>query len=215
MAKIKIQQVAEKAGVSIATVDRVLNQRPGVRESTADRVREAIRSLNYQPDRLAARLARSSHYRFGFILPIGHNLFIRDLEREIRSNAERLVQERINVDLMHANVFSGNELASFLEQIDESYDGLGVIALDHPAVRDAIDNLVSRGTRVVTMVSDLPGSLRHHFVGIDNVAAGRTAASLLGRFTGKRAGKIGLLVGSLALRDHAERKSGSFRPDER
>lgn len=208
MVKVKIQQVAQKAGVSVATVDRVLNQRRGVREATAARVRDAIQSLNYQPDRLAARLAKSTSYRFGFVLPTGHNLFMRDLERELRANAERLASERIFVNLMHTDVFSGNELAAFLEQIDDNYDGIGVVALDHPAVSDAIDGLVARGIKVVTMVSDLPGSARNHFVGIDNVAAGRTAASLLGRLVGERGGKIGLLVASLGLRDHAERKYG-------
>jgi LacI family transcriptional regulator len=59
---------------------------------------------------------------------------------------------------------------------------------------------------VVTLVSDLPGSARRHFVGIDNVAAGRTAASLLGRFC--PTGRIGLIAGSLDLRDHRERREG-------
>lgn len=63
-----------------------------------------------------------------------------------------------------------------------------------------------RGIAVVTLVSDLPGSLRSGFVGIDNTAAGRTAASLMGRFC--RSGRIGLVAGSLGLRDHRERLEG-------
>jgi LacI family transcriptional regulator len=54
----------------------------------------------------------------------------------------------------------------------------------------------------------VPSSKRHHFVGIDNVAAGRTAATLLGRFAGARAGAVGVVLGSLSLRDHAERHFG-------
>ena len=82
------------------------------------------------------------------------------------------------------------------------------MALDHPLVRAAIDNLVAEGTVVVTLVSDVPASRRSHFVGIDNVAAGRTAASLLGRFVGARDGRVGIVMGSRALRDHAERLFG-------
>ena len=59
MVKATIEDVAVEAGVSVATVDRVLNGRAAVRPQTAERVEKAIRRLNYQPDRLAARLARA------------------------------------------------------------------------------------------------------------------------------------------------------------
>ena len=59
----------------------------------------------------------------------------------------------------------------------------------------------------MTLVSDLPGSARRHFIGIDNVAAGRTAASLIGRFC-PAGGKVAVIAGSLGLRDHAERLQG-------
>ena len=59
---------------------------------------------------------------------------------------------------------------------------------------------------MLTLVSDLPGSARRHFIGIDNQAAGRSAASLLGRFCA--AGRIGIIAGSLGLRDHRERFEG-------
>ena len=56
------------------------------------------------------------------------------------------------------------------------------------------------------LVSDLNGSKLKNFVGIDNVAAGRTAASLMGRFCPE--GRIGIIAGSLELRDHRERLDG-------
>ena len=87
-------------------------------------------------------------------------------------------------------------------------DGVAVVALDHPAVREAINALVARGKTVVTLVSDVPGSKRTHFAGIDNSSAGRTAAGLMGRFLRGQTGKIGLFAGSLSLRDHIERQFG-------
>jgi LacI family transcriptional regulator len=80
--------------------------------------------------------------------------------------------------------------------------------LDHPAVRESINALVARGIAVVTLVSDVPGSKRSHYAGIDNSSAGRTAAGLLGRFLRGNKGKVGLFAGSLALRDHIERQFG-------
>jgi LacI family transcriptional regulator len=71
-----------------------------------------------------------------------------------------------------------------------------------------IDALVDQGVEVVTLVSDVPSSRRARFVGIDNTSAGRTAATLMGRFAGARQGPVALIAGSLALRDHAERQFG-------
>jgi LacI family transcriptional regulator, galactose operon repressor len=75
-------------------------------------------------------------------------------------------------------------------------------------VREAINALVERGVTVVTLVSDVPSSKRIHYVGIDNSAAGRTAATLMGRYLSGRRGKVGLIAGSLSLRDHIERQFG-------
>jgi LacI family transcriptional regulator, galactose operon repressor len=54
----------------------------------------------------------------------------------------------------------------------------------------------------------VPSSRRTRYVGIDNSAAGRTVGTLMGRFAGQRKGPIGVIAGSLALRDHAERMFG-------
>lgn len=209
MARVTIIDVAREAGVSAATVDRVLNRRPGVRTATIDRVESAIRRLNYQPDRLAARLARARDYRFVFVLPSGSNSFMQALTEQVIEASDRLAGERIEIELVQVDVFDAEKLADTLEAAGRTApDGVAVVALDHPAVREAIDGLVDAGVPVITLVSDVPRSRRLHHVGIDNSAAGRTAATLIGRFVGPRPGKVGLLVGSLSLRDHAERQYG-------
>ncbi len=208
MARITIQDVAREAGVSVATVDRVLNRRPGVRPATVQRVEAATNKLAYQPDRLAARLARARDYRFCFILPTGTNTFMQSLQDEVEAIATRLTVERVGISVRLVDVFDGQALAEELEQLSDDFDGVAVVALDHPAVREAINGLVEAGVKVVTLVSDAPSARRSHYVGIDNTAAGRTAAMLLGRFVGPRSGKVGLIAGSLALRDHVERQFG-------
>jgi LacI family transcriptional regulator len=209
VARVTIQDVAREAAVSAATVDRVLNRREGVRPSTVARVENAIRRLNYQPDRLAARLARSRDYRFVFVLPSGTNTFMQNLACEVQDACGRMVAERVIVELVSVDVFDAEKLAEALEQVGTTRpDGVGVVALDHPMVREAMNALADAGIPVVTLVSDVPNARRIHHVGIDNSAAGRTAATLLGRFVGARRGKIGLIAGSLFLRDHAERQYG-------
>ena len=86
--------------------------------------------------------------------------------------------------------------------------GVAVVATDHAPVRLAVGGLVARGVGVVTLVSDAPGSGRAQYVGIDNSAAGRTAASLMGRFLRGVSGRVAVVAGSMLLRDHAERRFG-------
>ena len=208
MVKATIEDVAVEAGVSVATVDRVLNGRAAVRPPTAERVEKAIRRLNYQPDRLAARLARGREYRFCFILPEGSNAFMATLAEAVQTEALRMEREKVVIDLLHTDVFDAQQLATTLDTIGSIYDGVAVVALDHPRVREALNALAERGVTVVTLVSDVPSSRRVHYVGIDNSAAGRTAATLMGRYLSDRRGKVGLIAGSLSLRDHIERQFG-------
>lgn len=208
MARTTLQDVARTAGVSLATVDRVLNRRPGVHARTAERVQQAISQLKYRPDRLAARLARGQEHRFEFVLPAGSNAFMEALAERVGVTADYVADERVRIHVTHVDVFDGDLLAAALDRLQGEVDGVAVVALDHPAVLQAIDDLVASGVTVVTLVSDAPRSRRAHYVGIDNAAAGRTAASLLGRFLTGRPGKVGLLAGSMALRDHIERQIG-------
>jgi len=122
-----------------------------------------------------------------------------------------LAEQRASAVVQTVDVLSPLALAHHLAGLQGKFDAVVVMALDHPQVRAAIDDLVAHGTVVVTLVSDVPTSRREHFVGIDNVAAGRTAATLLGRFVRPGAAgetRIGIVLGSRALRDHAERLFG-------
>lgn len=205
---VEIKDVAREAGVSTATVDRVLHHRPGVRDSTVRRVKETIERLGFQPHAAAAELARGRRQRFCFVMPKTLNLFMSDIVEQLGKVRRSLAARRALVDVVETDVFDAEALASTLELVGPRYDGLAVVALDHPRVRIAIDELVESGVVVVTLVSDVPSSRRAHYVGVDNIAAGRTAGTLIGRFLGERKGKIAVIAGSLLLRDHAERLFG-------
>ena len=206
--RVTLQDVARTAGVSLATVDRVVNRREGVRQKTVARVEAAIARLGYRTEPVVTRLVRNQSFRFAFILPTGSNSFILNLTDQVQRTADWLAGQRAFIDILHVDVFDPDVLARALEALSTSYVGVATIALDHPRVRAAIDDLVGRGVAVVTLVSDAPSSRRLHYVGIDNPAAGRTAATLMGRFLPEREGLVGVIAGSLALRDHAERQFG-------
>ena len=209
MPRPTIHDVAKFAGVSLATVDRVLNGRDGVRAETRLRVFAAMKKLNYERDLAAANLAKRREYRIAFVLPEGTNSFMRDLEAGVETLRKSFQRERVQPDVVIVPPFDGVALAEALSELGRSgVDGVAVVATDAPAVERAISELRDKGVHVVTLVSDLPKSRREHFVGIDNVVAGRTAAGLLGRFCADRRGSIAVIAGSMVLRDHVERRLG-------
>jgi LacI family transcriptional regulator len=206
--QLTLKEIAREAGVSLATVDRVVHDRGGVRADTSRRVREAIERHDFRPSAAAADVARGRASKFAFVMPTGSNVFMQMILDEVGRMSSWLSARRTAVETIVTDVFNPAALAETLESLVGRYDGVAVVALDHQSVRAALDDLVAGGTWVVTLVSDVPGSKRHHYVGIDNVAAGRTAGTLIGRFVGPRSGTIGVVAGSQSLRDHAERIFG-------
>jgi len=187
----------------------VLNQRPGVRDETIARVEAAISTLGYIRDVSAANLAKRQAYRFAFVIPEGSNSFMRGLEAEVETARQYSAADRIEVSVHKVPPFDGPALAAVLDGLDTTrYSGVALVATEDVAVRDALARLRRSNVPVVTLVSDVPDFQCDAYVGIDNVAAGRTAARLMGNFLGGRRGKIALVAGSMLVRDHVERRMG-------
>ena len=202
-----VHDVAREAGVSLATVDRVLNNRPGVRPRTVEKVEQAIASLDYRRDLSASLLARARDLRVKFLLPDGSNEFMDSLAEAVNRRANPLLAERVGIQILRFRALNPFALAKAIDGLEPNdCDCAVVVATSHEAVAQAIDGAHRRGIAIMTLVSDLPQSQRRLFIGIDNTAAGKTAASLIGRFC--KRGKVGLIIGSLALRDHRERLDG-------
>jgi len=203
-----VHDVARKAGVSLATVDRVLNGRPGVRPETAEKVLDAIRDLDFSRDLSASLLARARDIRMLFLIPGGGNEFMANLALGVAAEARAVSAQRLHLSVEPVRPLDPQDLAARLATLDPAgCDCVAVVATEHPAVTAAVEAASRRGIAVITLVSDLPGSHRRAFIGIDNVAAGRTAAALLGRFA-PRGGKLAVIAGSLGLRDHRQRLDG-------
>lgn len=207
--KIRMTDIARQAGVSTATVDRVLNERPGVKVHTAERIHEAIRQLESASSGRLSPLAVTL-LTFDFILPAGTNTFMQNLQDAVASMAEKLKANAISVRIHRIDGFDPNALAKSIRKIGPISSGLAIVALDNPVVREAVNQVVDMGTPVVTIVSDLPNSRRLAYVGLDNRSAGRTAGYLMGRFAASNPGNVVLIAGSIGLsyRDHQEREFG-------
>ncbi|ABR60872.1 LacI family DNA-binding transcriptional regulator [Sinorhizobium medicae] len=198
----KVDEIARMAGVSKATVDRVLNNRPGVQEHTRAHVMAIAASLAETP----GEVSNPGKIGLDFILAGGTNPFIADLALHLERQAA--VRPDVDVIIHRLNGIEPEEIAEKLTSLRPSCKGVGLIGLDSPAVREALRQRIAAGVPVLTLVSDISHVGRVSYVGIDNRAAGRLAGYLIGRFVPGARGKIALIAGALAYRGHEEREMG-------
>lgn len=209
MVRPTVRDVADEAGVSLATVDRVLNGRAGVREKTVNRVQRAVTKLGYVRDTYAANLARQREYRFAFLLPEGPSQFAETIREALAEASQAQAAERIAVQVYSIPLNDPHAVVRELRALQaRPLDGVAIMSTETPEVRDAVRRLKSAGVPVVAVVSDLPSSARDHYVGIDSVSAGRTAAFLLGRFVKASSGALLVVTPSMLSRDSLERRLG-------
>lgn len=204
----RIVDLAREAGVSTATVDRVLHGRSNVRTATAQRVLRVAAELKYLPEADLWRALQPPPMRLVFLLPAGTNRYLRMLGDSVGSAAATLAPYNVRCSAHFIDSFDPRKVAAALRRHGARAQGLAFMALDHERVRQAVDELAERGVPVVTLISDLSPSRRVAYVGMDSLAAGRTAATLIGRFLGARCGPVAMIAGSLSYRGHGERELG-------
>jgi LacI family transcriptional regulator len=209
MARPTTKDLAKAAGVSLATVDRVLNRRSGVRKITVERVTRAIADIGFVRDISAANLARGKEYRMVFLLPDHDDEFIDLIRDSINEANHALHSERTSATVIRVPANDPHRIAARLDGLSaEGVDGVAIMAPESPQVRDAISRLDSRGIAVVAFVSNQPNADNALFVGVNNEAAGRTVGQLMARFTGAKAGVVLVLTETIQSRDSQERRLG-------
>jgi LacI family transcriptional regulator len=191
-----IADLAQAAGVSVATVDRVLNRRLPVSADTAQRVVQAAEAIGYHATGLLKRrLIETPTRRFGFLLQkredVFYSAFGQELARATASSKE--VNGKAWVDFSEELV--PRTIAARQEAMAEKCDAIAIVAVDHPHVGDAIERVTRKGKPVFTLLSDVAQSARKAYLAVDSRKSGRTAAWTIARMA-DRPGKVGILVGS-------------------
>lgn len=188
-----IQDLAQAAGVSVATVDRVLNRRLPVREDTALRVVAAAERIGFHATGLLRQRVREVPKRsFGFLLQKREHEFYRNFGAALTAATREAsaVQGRAVVEFIDEIVPA--TIAARIGEAAQKCDALAVVAVDHPLVNEAI---ARAGKPVVTLLSDVAAPERAAYISVDSRRSGRTAGWAISRLA-KRAGKIGILLGS-------------------
>lgn len=195
----RLRDISERAGVSKATVDRVLNNRSGVQDHTRRHVLSVVAELSGNRGRLSQQIP------LDFVIPASGNIFMDELVERLRSAAERL---DVEIRCHRLPGIAPGDVIEMLRGLGETARAVGLIALDHQRVREAVRRLCAGGVRVVTIASDIGSVPRAAYVGIDNRAAGRLAGYLTGRMVPSGSGKVALILGARGYHGHQEREIG-------
>ncbi|QND61999.1 LacI family DNA-binding transcriptional regulator [Mesorhizobium huakuii] len=206
-----IVDLAREAGVSVATVDRVLNARLPVREETARRVHEAAHAIGYHNAGLIKhRLKRHlPHYRLGFILRKPAQHFYQEFAREVEASVS-LSQSFLGIPLIEfAPSHLPGDLIPLLKSLGNRCDAIAMVAPDHPKITAAVEELKAKGIPVFSLLSDFACGVREGYIGLNNRKVGRTAAWMFSK-AAKRPGKVAVFVGSHRFQGH-ELREVAFR----
>lgn len=202
------KDLAKAAGVSRATVDRVLNGREGVRQNTVDRVNQAIVALGFVRNLQAANLAKSQSYRFIFALPRSGDQFLDQIVQRIREAETLFSADQVWCEVHHIDENDPHSISAYLSSLAKSdVAGVAIMSPETPQVRDAITRLQQRGVAALPFVSNQT-MMKADWVGIDNRAAGATAGLLMGHLTGPHGGAVMVIAESMGSRDSLERRIG-------
>jgi len=208
--RVTVRQIAEKARLSVATVDRVINGRTTVRHSTALRVQSAARALGYQfnvPMRVRLESVPQA-MKCAVLLQRKASSFYQHLAEELRHAVQHDPMRLLELQIEHMDDYlNPAKVADSLRAIDGQVDAVAVVATESTSVSDAITFLAERQIPVVALLSDLASPSLGGYVGINNRMAGRTAAWGIARCA-DRSGTVGVLIGSHGYIGQEEREIG-------
>lgn len=205
---VTIQQIAERAGVSRGTVDRALNHRGRINPSVEQRICQLADEMGYQP-RTRKTTSPSVRRKIGVILQLAKSSFVREINRGVQQAKKELENWGIEILIRESLSVDEQEQALAIDQlVREGIEGLAIMPVDCDLIREKLNFLINeKKIPVVTFNSDIVGTKRCCFVGMDNRKSGRTAAGLLGMLT-RGTGKILIITGFFSNRGNNMRVDG-------
>ena len=191
-----IKEIAEKAGVSRGTVDRALNNRGRVNPEVAERIFEIAREMNYQPKRKKKVYNQGKKIRIGVITQLAKSSFVKTIHAGIDKAEQEL--EEFGVEIIRKQIDGVSEDAQLeaLEELSqEQIDGLAIMPVQSERIREKLNDMTEQNDLpIITFNSDIVGTNRVCYVGLDNKRSGMTAAGLMGMLT-RGTGKVLVITG--------------------
>ncbi len=203
-----IKEIAQLAGVSRGTVDRVLNNRGSVNENTANKVLEIARALNYKPNLAGIRLAaQKKNIKLGVIICPSSNPFFERILKNITQKSEELSCYNCSITVKQVAFDATMQYDAINALLKEGIHGLAICPVNTTLIHNKIEELSDMGIPVVTYNTDLENSSRIAYVGSDYFRCGETIAGLMRLMTHGNV-NVGIVTGSADVLCHTERIAG-------
>lgn len=200
----RMADVARQAGVSLSTVDRVLNERGSVSDSKRRKVLQAAQVLG-----LKRLLPSPVHGLLRFDLLMVDSTT--DHYQRLASAFVQQAQKHRSRLVVQRHVWQERDPQQLLDLISKPKiprQGMVVVAQDTPQVRAALEAQIAAGVPVVLLTSSLSGLTGATYVGIDNLKAGRAAGRLMSQWGKPEQGPVVLITNSLLYHAHQQRVQG-------
>ena len=181
MEKIRIKDIAERAGVSVGTVDRVLHNRPNVSAPAREKVEKALKEMEYQPNVYASALAYNKTYVFYALIPQHESeAYWEEIEQGVKKAIEVRRDFNINVKIMYYERFNNQSFVDCYTQCLESNpNGIIIVPQEIDITRQFTDILHERQIPFVMLDSYMPDLKPLSFFGQDSFCSGYFAAKML------------------------------------
>ncbi len=204
-----LNEIVEASGLSRATVDRVVNNRPGVHPRTRDLVARVVAELEKNAEAIVPRPAMPLVSRYFQICVQGSDVFAETLEAALADSAEIFRSRGCKLGVIRFASNEDKKLSDYLANIGEKCDGVAISARNTESVCSSLRALKRRQIPVVSFNTDVDAEARYCHIGIDNRAAGQTAAFLIGtHLKHLSVANVALVVNSAAYRSHEDREIG-------
>ncbi len=183
--KVTLKDIASEAGVGAATVDRYLNGRTQVKQTTADKIQAAIQRLNYHSPLAGRPLTNGkTPLRLAMIVPTVEDSIYDLLSVQLEQMLDQRFLQDVSLVIVGCDIRDLNTVSTTISRLAKEADLLGVVVLDDPQVKLAISKAAEHNTRIFTLFSPLSHTGQIAHIGLDDRKAGRAAAWLAQRFTG-------------------------------
>lgn len=192
MSKIRIKDIALKAGVSVGTVDRVLHDRSGVSEASRKRVEEILKQMDYQPNMYASALASNKRYLFACLLPQHEEgEYWTEVERGIHEALASYTDFNVRASISYYDPYSYESFSQAAAAIlVQEPDGVLFAPTTPQHTRPFTQELEHRNTPYIYIDSDIPGTAALSFYGQNSIQSGYFSARMLMLIAGNRPEEI-------------------------
>ncbi len=179
--KVRIKDIAERAGVSVGTVDRVLHNRPNVSPKALEKINKVLEELNYKPNVFASALAYNKSYTFVLFIPAhSSEAYWQEIEEGARKAEEVHADFNIDIKLVHYERLGDEDFdAKARECLTYNPDGVVIVPAGLDITRRFTDHLHEVGIPFVMLDSYMPDLRPLAFFGQDSFASGYFAAKML------------------------------------